>query len=294
MDAVQSAASIGYVTEFIDKLDHGYETMLGEMGQGLSGGQKQRVSLARAALPNPSILILDEATSALDPQSEAVVMKALDRLTKGRTTLVITHRLNTIINADKIVVLGTDEQGNGVIRAVGQHDKLLETSPEYVELWGKFRRKAILMPIGPLYDTTAALPTVIGLARAYNAPVHVLDFGPLPADAAPGSEKRYGLTLMLDTHRDPRVINLKHQRRVEGMLRTLRDEGIQADTVQPGSPDHTWVEATIQAVEDTQATHLVAVDNVMIPLEDLRESIRTIERKSAVEYILVNPVVDAG
>ncbi len=292
MDAVKAAAEIGYITEFLDKLEYGYDTVLGELGQGLSGGQKQRVSIARAALPNPSILILDEATSALDPQSEAEVMKSLDRLSEGRTTLVITHRLNTIVNADKIVVLDTDENGHGVVRAVGQHDQLLETSPEYAALWGKHRRKAILMPIGPLYDTTAALPTVMGLARAYNAPAHILDFGPIDTEAE--GDKRFGVTVVRGAHKDPRVINLLHMKRVHDILKTLRAEGIEADTVSPARKDVTWVEATIQAVEQTQATHLVAVDNVMVSLDQLRESIRQIERKSAVEYILVNPVTEVG
>ncbi len=292
MDAVKAAAEIGYITEFLDKLEYGYDTVLGELGQGLSGGQKQRVSIARAALPNPSILILDEATSALDPQSEAAVMKSLDRLSEGRTTLVITHRLNTIVNADKIVVLDTDENGHGVVRAVGQHDQLLETSPEYAALWGKHRRKAILMPIGPLYDTTAALPTVMGLARAYNAPAHILDFGPIDTEAE--GDKRFGVTVVRGAHKDPRVINLLHMKRVHDILKTLRAEGIEADTVSPARKDVTWVEATIQAVEQTQATHLVAVDNVMVSLDQLRESIRQIERKSAVEYILVNPVTEVG
>ena len=291
MNAVQAAAETAYVTEFLEKLDNSYETQLGEFGQGLSGGQTQRVSIARAALPDPRILILDEATSALDPQSEAVVMKALDQLSTGRTTLVISHRLNTIVNADKIVVLGADENGHGVVRAVGQHDQLLETSPEYVELWGKFRRKAILMPIGPLYDTTAALPTVMGLARAYNAPTHILDFGPL--DTTAEVDKRFGVTVVRGVQKDPRVINLQHTKRVHDILKTLRAEGIEADTVSPASKDVTWVEATIQAIEQTQATHLVAVDNVMVPLDELRESIRQIERKAAVEYILVNPIAGA-
>lgn len=292
MSAVRAAAEVSYVTEFVEKLDNGYETRLGEFGQGLSWGQKHRVSIARAALPDPHILILDEATSALDPQSEAVVMKALDQLSKGRTTLVISHRLNTIVNADKIVVLGTDENRHGVVRAVGQHDQLLETSPEYVELWGKFRRKAILMPIGPLYDTTAALPTVMGLARAYNAPTHILDFGPL--DTTAEVDKRFGVTVVRGAQRDPRVINLQHMKRVHDIVQALRAEGIEADTVSPARRDITWVEATIQAIEQTQATHLVAVDNVMVPLDELRESIRQIERKAAVEYILVNPVVEMG
>lgn len=292
MDAVRAAAEVGYVTEFVDKLDRGWDTALGEFGQGLSGGQKQRVSIARAALLDPPILLLDEATSALDLQSETVVIKALDRLSQGRTTLIISHRMNTIVNADKIVVLGTDENGHGVVRAVGRHDQLLETSPDYFELWGKYRRKAILLPIGPLYDTTAALPTVIGLARAYDAPVHLLDFGPL--DTGKAEDRRFGVTVVRGAHSDPRVINLLHAKRVSDILEALRAEGIEADTLSPARRDITWVEATIEAIRQTQSTHLVAVDNVMIPMDKLRENIRQIERKAAVEYILVNPFVGMG
>ncbi|MDW8325961.1 MAG: ABC transporter ATP-binding protein [Anaerolineales bacterium] len=292
MDAVQAAAEVGYVTEFVDKLDRGWDTMLGEFGQGLSGGQKQRVSIARAALLDPTILLLDEPTSALDPQTENVVIEALDRLSRGRTTLIVSHRLNTIVNADKIVVLGTDENGHGVVRAVGQHDQLLEASPEYVQLWGKYRRKAILMPIGPLYDTTAALPTVIGLAHAHDAPVHLLDFGPLDTDKA--EDRRFGVTVVRGAHSDPRVINLLHAKRVNDILKALHAEGIPADTLSPTRRDVSWVEATIEALKQTQSTHIIAVDNVMVPMDKLREGIRQIERKAAVEYILVNPIAEVG
>jgi len=288
--AIEGAAKVGQVTEFINKLDHGYETRLGEMGQGLSGGQKQRVSIARAALLKPSILILDEATSALDTQSEEAVTRALDHLSEGRTTLVITHRLNTIRNADKIVVLDTDLDGNGFIRAVGNHDQLMETSPEYVALIGRARRKGIIMPIGPQYDTTAALATVIGLAQAFNAPVHILDFGAI--EQRDVSAKHYGVTVV--PGRELTTMNLAHKVRVAHLHQKLAQEGFDVNVVSPPDPQGNWVDNTVKVIDQTEASHLVATDNVMIPMEALRESIQKIQRKTAVEYILVNPVEAAG
>jgi len=127
-EEVTEAAISANAHEFISKLPQGYQTNVGDNGGNLSGGQKQRLSIARAMLRNSKILILDEATSALDAQSEALIRDALDRLTKGRTTIVIAHRLSTIANADKIVVMkegdiweeGTEEEllalDNGLYR----------------------------------------------------------------------------------------------------------------------------------------------------------------------------------
>ncbi len=286
--AVLDAAEVGDVTEFVQKLDLGLRTELGERGQGLSGGQKQRVSIARAALADAPLLILDEATSALDAQSERRITTALDRLTEGRTTLIITHRLHTVTNADKIVLMGTDDWGDGVIKAVGNHDELMDTSPEYADLYGRSRPTVIMMPIGPLYDTTPALPTVMGLANAYKAPVYVLDFGGLPEDAG---DRHFGITV-LKGRDNTQVINLRHTRRVQDVLRALRSEAIDAHVLEAEALTEgvTWVEATIRAINQVQATHFVAVDNVLVSLDTLRDAIRTIERKAAVEYILVNPI----
>lgn len=120
LDDVRRAARIANADDFIIATDKGYDTMIGDRGCRLSGGQRQRISIARAVLRNPSILILDEATSALDSESETLVQQALDRLMKGRTTLVIAHRLSTIRRADLICVLH-----DGSIVERGTHEELL-------------------------------------------------------------------------------------------------------------------------------------------------------------------------
>lgn len=123
---VIEAAKAAYAHEFIERLPNGYESQVGEAGIRLSGGQRQRLAIARAILKNPQLLLLDEATSALDAESEHMVQKALDSLTKERTTLVIAHRLATVVNADRIAVL---DQGKLV--ATGTHAELIESNSLY-------------------------------------------------------------------------------------------------------------------------------------------------------------------
>jgi subfamily B ATP-binding cassette protein MsbA len=123
------AAKIANAHEFIEKLENGYHTSIGERGSKLSGGQKQRISIARAVLKNPPILILDEATSALDSESELLVQEALTKLMKNRTTLVIAHRLSTIQHADEILVI---ERGQIVQR--GSHQELSQSEGLYQKL----------------------------------------------------------------------------------------------------------------------------------------------------------------
>ena len=123
------AAKIAHAHEFIQQLENGYDTNIGERGNKLSGGQKQRLSIARAVLRNPSILILDEATSALDNESEKLVQVALDDLMKNRTSIVIAHRLTTILHADLIVVLH-----KGKVIEMGTHEELLALQNHYFSL----------------------------------------------------------------------------------------------------------------------------------------------------------------
>ncbi len=129
MDDVKAAAEAAYAREFIEALPSSYETFIGESGTQLSGGQRQRIAIARAILKDPEILLLDEATSALDAKSEHIVQLALDKLMEKRTSIVIAHRLATVINADRIAVI--DE---GEIIAVGKHQELLDSCPLYERL----------------------------------------------------------------------------------------------------------------------------------------------------------------
>ncbi len=124
------AAKKANIHDYIMTLQKGYDTEIGERGVKLSGGQKQRISIARVFLKNPAILILDEATSALDNTTEVLIQEALDELCKGRTTLVVAHRLSTIRNADEIVVVT-----NGVIAQRGTHEELMEQGGMYKDLY---------------------------------------------------------------------------------------------------------------------------------------------------------------
>lgn len=132
------AARLAGALEFIEGLEDGFDTYVGERGVKLSGGQKQRISIARVFLKNPSILILDEATSALDNNSEAIVQASLEKLSKGRTTITIAHRLTTIQNADTIIVM----DANGIVEN-GNHEELIEKKGFYYELYNKIGSSSI-------------------------------------------------------------------------------------------------------------------------------------------------------
>ena len=128
-DEVRAAAEAASAAEFLDRLPSGFDTFLGEKGVRLSGGQRQRIAIARAILRNPPILLLDEATSALDAESERAVQQALTRLSAGRTTLVIAHRLATVRKADRIIVID-----HGRVVATGRHDALVQEDGLYARL----------------------------------------------------------------------------------------------------------------------------------------------------------------
>jgi ATP-binding cassette, subfamily B, heavy metal transporter len=132
---VQDAARLAQIDRFIASTPQGYETPVGERGLMLSGGEKQRVAIARTILKGPPVLVLDEATSALDSFTEKEIQDALDRVSRGRTTLVIAHRLSTVINADEILVLD-----KGVIVERGTHASLLARGGVYAAMWNRQRQ----------------------------------------------------------------------------------------------------------------------------------------------------------
>jgi ATP-binding cassette subfamily B protein len=128
-DEVKAAAQAAFAHEFITALPEGYDTFLGERGVRLSGGQRQRIAIARAMLKNPPLLLLDEATSALDAESERMVQAALESAMRGRTTLVIAHRLATVQQADRILVLD-----HGRVVEEGRHAELVKQGGMYARL----------------------------------------------------------------------------------------------------------------------------------------------------------------
>ena len=129
MEEVIEAAKLAEIYDDIIAMPDGFETNVGERGVLLSGGQKQRISIARIFLKNPPVLILDEATSALDSVTEAKIQKTFEKLSAGRTTIVIAHRLSTVKNADRIAVID-----RGEIKELGSHEELMEQNGEYAAL----------------------------------------------------------------------------------------------------------------------------------------------------------------
>jgi ATP-binding cassette subfamily B protein len=148
-DEVYEAARAAHIHDFIVTLPAGYQSMVGERGLKLSGGEKQRVAIARALLKNPRILIFDEATSALDSRAEKAIQAELERISEGRTTLVIAHRLSTVMDADQILVL---QQGRIVEH--GSHEQLLDAKGEYARMWALQQEQA---QAAAVLESTSAL-----------------------------------------------------------------------------------------------------------------------------------------
>ena len=136
-EEIVAAARAAHAHEFILRMPQGYDSLVGERGQGLSGGERQRISIARALLINPRILILDEATSAVDTETEKEIQKALDNLVRGRTTIAIAHRLSTLRKADRLVVMD-----KGVVVEEGTHDALMQAQGAYWRLYEAQQRQA--------------------------------------------------------------------------------------------------------------------------------------------------------
>ncbi|NCN22646.1 MAG: ATP-binding cassette domain-containing protein, partial [Gallionella sp.] len=140
-EAVIAAAQAAHIHDFIESLPQGYDTRVGERGLKLSGGEKQRVAIARAILKNPVILIFDEATSALDSKSEQAIQAELRAIAQNRTTLIIAHRLSTVVDADQILVMD-----KGQIIERGTHRELLECNGSYAQMWELQKREEIARP----------------------------------------------------------------------------------------------------------------------------------------------------
>lgn len=136
-DEVIAAARAAHIHDFIESLPKGYDTPVGERGLKLSGGEKQRVAIARTLLKNPPVLLFDEATSALDSRSERAIQHELDQIARHRTTLVIAHRLSTVVHAQQILVMD-----HGRIVERGTHDELVRADGLYAQMWALQQQRA--------------------------------------------------------------------------------------------------------------------------------------------------------
>jgi subfamily B ATP-binding cassette protein HlyB/CyaB len=153
-DDVVRAARLAGAEEFIDRLPRGYETYVYEGSPNLSGGQRQRLAIARALIVDPRILILDEATSSLDPESEAIINENISRIAYGRTLIVVSHRLASLVNSDAILVL---ERGR--VMDIGKHEGLLDRCEIYNQLW--YQQNSHLTGAAPRKKPPFRSPTLV-------------------------------------------------------------------------------------------------------------------------------------
>jgi ATP-binding cassette subfamily B protein len=156
---IVAAARAARAHEFILRLPHGYDSVVGERGQSLSGGERQRISIARALLIDPCILILDEATSSVDTTTELEIQEALENLIKGRTTIAVAHRLSTLRRADRLVVLD-----RGVIVEQGRHDELIARNGAYRVLYDAQARQAAAEAAADAAHLSSALSSALNSA----------------------------------------------------------------------------------------------------------------------------------
>ena len=137
MEEVKAAAHAAQCDDILEKLPAGLDTVVGTKGVYLSGGEAQRIALARAILKDAPIVVLDEATAFADPENEALIQKAFRELTRGKTVIMIAHRLSTVQNADKILVID-----KGSVREQGSHEELLAAGGLYAEMWSDYQKAA--------------------------------------------------------------------------------------------------------------------------------------------------------
>jgi ATP-binding cassette subfamily B protein len=140
-EEIIAAAQAAHIHEFVESLPQGYQSMVGERGLKLSGGEKQRVAIARAILKNPAILIFDEATSALDSKSEKAIQAELHAIARDRTTLIIAHRLSTVVDADQILVMD-----KGCVVERGSHRELMTQGKLYAQMWNLQKQEEKIHP----------------------------------------------------------------------------------------------------------------------------------------------------
>jgi ATP-binding cassette subfamily B protein len=245
---VVEAAKAAQVHEFILSLPQQYDTVVGERGLKLSGGEKQRIAIARAFLKNPPIMIFDEATSALDTRAERAIQSELDRIAEGRTTLVIAHRLSTVVNADEIIVM---DKGRIVER--GRHEALLERDGLYAQLWNlqrqqqqfeRMERQMARQPVNLIALVANAIDGLRGAIDARHVRLHTdinIDNASVTGDPSTLAQVLRELcTAALQTTPVGGRVELKLERHGGNACLSVRDGRHESRPV--GAPDGEWLQ----------------------------------------------------